>query len=202
MEKSPIRIKKIKYSDSEEKISMTFEKLVNDQYDEYQFTSSEEAAPEFYDALKALVPHAIELLELPKKDIGRCHVYGVRFTYTGEAETMGAIMNVKRDLIYTGSCTVLNTQAKKCSPGDEEYTDDNYFTEECVTALWALERECRAYINGKRNQISLFGDNGETEAPSTDKNADTDQIPQEELDAINNIAAQGSNQDNVVPMAR
>lgn len=153
---SDIRIKKVKYSENAGKIFMTYERAVNGQYDEYTFSSSEEAAPEFYDAFKKLIPPACLMLELPDKFDRKLDVYGVSFNYSKD-DTMGAVISVKLELENSNTSVVINTPNKKSAPGDvDEFDAKNYLTEPCVKALWALEIEARKYIDGKRAQTALF----------------------------------------------
>lgn len=152
-----IRIKKVKFAEKVNKIIMTYEKHVNDQYDEYFFSSSEQAAPEFYTALKELSKHAAKLCELPASDVDRLNVYGVTFSYSGDDGIMGATMSLKKKLEYSNTDLVLNTPHKKAAPNEgEDFNEIMYLTEECVKDLWTLEAEARKYIDGKRAQISLL----------------------------------------------
>lgn len=154
---STIRIKKVKYSEKANKIMMTYEKFVNDQYDEYFFSSSEQAAPEFYEVLKKLSKHAALLCELPESYKDRLNVYGVTYSYSGDDGVMGATMSLKMKLEFSNTDLILNTPHKKAAPNEgEDFNEVMYLTEECVKDLWNVEAEARKYIDGKRAQISLI----------------------------------------------
>lgn len=49
-----------------------------------------------------------------------------------------------------------------------------------VDALWAFEQEARKYLDGKRNQISLFGEDTEAETV-------TDDVSVVDISAPNNV---------------
>lgn len=158
-EKSTIRIRKIKLADKGEKIIMAYERSVNNQWDEYHFTSSEQAAPEFYEAFDKLAGHAACLCELPGRYDERFEVYGVNFRYSGEESIMGATMSAKMELEFSNTPLILNTPFKKSGPDNgDDFDNEQYLSEECVKALWELERQARLYIDGKRAQVSLFGE--------------------------------------------
>ena len=157
MKVATIRIKKVKFAEKVNKIMMTYDKFVNDQYDEYFFNSSEQAAPEFYTALKDLSKHAALLCELPESYKDRLDVYCVTFSYSGENDIMGATMSLKMKLEFSNTDLVLNTPHKKSAPNEgEDFNEVMYLTEECVKALWNVELEARKYIDGKRAQLSLL----------------------------------------------
>lgn len=163
-----IRIKKVKYSENAGKIFMTYERAVNNQYDEYTFSSSEEAAPEFYEAFKKLIPPARLMLELPDSFDRKLDVYGVSFNYSKD-DTMGAIISAKLELENSNTSVVVNTPNKKSAPGDtDEFDAKNYLTEPCVKALWALEIEARKYIDGKRAQTTLFDANAPVDSETAE----------------------------------
>ncbi len=174
-EKSTIRIKKVKLSSKTEKIIMAYERLVNDQWDEYSFASSEKAAPELYGAFKAMSEHVAELCELPQDYIERLEVYGVSYRYSGEKGIMGATMAAEMELEFSNAHLLLNTPFKKAGSDDDDVFDEKqYFSEACVKALWELERQARLYINGHRAQISLFAEDTQ--------GADIDETPRSGAD--------------------
>lgn len=156
-EKCTVRIRKIKLASKTEKIIMAYERLVKDQWDDHSFTSSQEAAPEFYDAFKAITEHVAVLCELPQEYIKRLEVYGVNYRYSGEDAVMGATMTAKMELEFSNTPLILNTPFKKSDNGGD-FDEKQYLTEECVNALWELERQARLYIDGHRAQISLFAE--------------------------------------------
>lgn len=155
---SEIRIRKVKLT-KDEKIVMEYEKLVNDAFDKYRFVSSEEAMPSFYDAMKALAIHTTNLCELPESYVKRITMKSVTFTYKGDDETMGATMSATMELHHSDSVIALNTPHKPSIPYDPNAVEpygDKCLSESCVKALWALEHEAQAYIDGERSQMDLF----------------------------------------------
>ncbi len=178
-----LRIKKIKYAEKTGKVIMKYERYINDQYDEYNFASSENPAPEFFQAFDALKDHARNLLELPGGYEKRLDVYGVSFSYSGDEDVMGATMQVRMELNNSNTDLVINTPHKKAGPDNgENFNEKQCLTEECVKSLWELERQARLYIDGKRAQVSLFAE--DTAGADVDAEQSVDQVDEVPLDDI------------------
>lgn len=211
-----IRMKKVKVT-KDDKIMMMYEKLVRGNWDEYQFTSSERAKPDFYNAIKKLAPHVIELCELPEDYLDRIMVRGVSFSYGGMEEVMGATISAAMKLDRSNCDLNLNTPHKPSAPYNpeqEEPMDDQCLSDQCIACLENLCFEAEDYIDGDRAQINLFAatDMEKTKTPEiagrpdlkvvkssqpskllasgTDKTGDSDLEDEQE-------AASGSN-DNVI----
>ena len=157
-----LRIKKVKVIESTGKIKIDYQMLHGESQDEMSGIFPEEAAPEFYMAFERLIIPAVNILEMKslKYAYTRIKPYGVTFNYSKDG-TMGAIINCKLSLPEAGTEVVINTPMRKCAPDDNEETAGQYFTESAAKYLWQLEAETRKYLSGKRNQVSLFGENGE-----------------------------------------
>lgn len=152
-----IRMKKVKVT-KEKKIMMVYEKKVKGFFqDEYQFTSSEEAIPEFYQALAALTVDVAEICEFPEGYEQKIRVRGVSFSYGGENETLGATISASLHLRYSNSDLNINTPHKI-----EDYyngiSGDEFqlLPEECVKRLYEVIQQCEEYIQGRRAQGNLF----------------------------------------------
>ena len=157
-----LRIKKVKVIESTGKIKIDYQMLHDKSQDEMSGVFPEEAAPEFYTAFERLIIPAVNILEMKslKYADARIKPYGVTFNYSKDG-TMGAIINCKLLLPEAGTEVVINTPMRKCAPDDSEEAPGKYFTESAAKYLWQLESETRKYLSGKRNQVSLFGENGE-----------------------------------------
>lgn len=159
-----VRFKKI--STKDKKVIVTYEKNVNGNWDEYSFSSSERAKPSFYEAIKKLAPHVIDLCELPSEYLSRIEAKGVSFSYGGDMDVMGATITASMELDHSNCNLNLNTPHKPSAPYNseqEEPFDDQCLSDECVACLDNLCYEAQIYIDGEREQISLFPDNkGET----------------------------------------
>lgn len=151
-----MRIEKVKITKYNQ-IHMKYTQGANNQ-DEYSFTCSEKARPEFYEALEALAEHVIEICELPKDYLGRIKVRGVSYSYGGEAEVMGAVISASMELKESYQPLNLTTPHKASAMYNPETPDDDMqlLTGDCIDALEALQAECEAYIKGNRAQGSLF----------------------------------------------
>ena len=119
-----MRIKKAKVT-AENKILMIYEQWSKTgQWDEYQFTCSEEARPEFYKAMEDLRENVIEMCELPENYLERIKVRGVSFRYGGPDETMGATISAAMSLEKSYPNLNINTPHKASAMYNEDTPDD------------------------------------------------------------------------------
>lgn len=126
-----------------------------------QITSDEMAAPEFYKAFESLTRCVLNILELDETLMPRLHPYGVSYSY--DSKQMKAVINVKLDIPGAGTQIALNTPRKACPEDEVEAQDTStYFTKSAVNALWDIVTEAQKYLDGKRAQMSLFGETGGT----------------------------------------
>ena len=155
---SKLRMKKVKIT-TEKKILMVYEKRSKTgSWDEYSFTCSEDARPEFYKTLERLNVHVIEMCELPENYLSKITVRGVSFSYGGEAEVMGATISAAMALEHSYSNLNINTphKASEMYNADSDPDEMQLLTEDCIEDLLSLQTECEAYINGDRAQTSMF----------------------------------------------
>lgn len=152
-----LRMKRARVT-SENRINMIFEKKNQaGVWDEYSITCSDRARPEFYEALKNLSPHVVEMCELPEGYLGRIKVRGVSFSYGGEKEVMGATITAQMKLNHSNCDLNLNTPHKASDSYSDSAPDENQLlSAHCIDALETLCGECELYINGDRAQSNLF----------------------------------------------
>lgn len=152
-----IRLKKVKVT-KENKIMMIYEKQSKTgMYDEYQFSCSEQARPEFYKALQELAPHVIEMCELPDDYLPRITVKSVSFSYGGDKEVMGATISSAMKLNDSYCDLNLNTPHKASDSYSEGPADEmQLLSDDCIDALVLLQKEAKLYIGGDRAQGKLF----------------------------------------------
>lgn len=137
---------------------------------------SDEPAPEFFTALKNLTKPTLNILGLGALLI---KPYAVSFKYAKD-KTMSASIS---SMFYVPSADreiVVNTPLMKCPSDEVEASQAGFFNQEMVDALWAFEQEARKYLDGKRNQISLFGEDTEAETV-------TDDVSVVDISAPNNV---------------
>lgn len=153
-----MRIKKVKIT-SDDKVAVSYDQQSKTgSWDEYSFTCSEKARPEFYEALNALAPHVIEMCELPEDYLSRIKVRGVAFSYGGEKQVMGATIIAQMELFYSNTDLNINTPHKASDSYNDQPADENQLlTDECIDALDVLCDEVKLYIQGERAQLRLFG---------------------------------------------
>ena len=152
-----MRIKKVKIT-TENKIQMTYEQKTRmGGWDEYSFTCSEKARPEFYDVMGGVAPHVIEMCELPESYLERITVRGVSFSYGGPGEVMGATISAAMKLDKSYQALNINTPHKASEMYNDGPVDEmQLLSDDCIKALEALQEECKAYISGDRAQVNLF----------------------------------------------
>lgn len=152
-----IRLKKVKVT-NDNKIMMVYEKQSKTgAWDEYSFSCSEQARPEFYKAIKALAPHVIEMCELPDDYLSRIDVKGASFSYGGMDEVMGATISAAMELNDSYCNLNLNTPHKASGSYSEGPADEmQLLSDKCIKALDCLCEEAQLYIDGDRAQGKLF----------------------------------------------
>lgn len=153
-----VRIRKIKFTTTN-KISVSYEQMNKkiQTWDEYSFTCSDPPKPSLNKAMRDLIPHVIEMCELPVEYIDRITVTGVSFSYGGEQEVMGATITSQMKLSLSNCDLNLNTP-HKASASYSEYEADpkQLLSEDCIDALYALCDEIQLYIQGERAQTNMF----------------------------------------------
>lgn len=141
------------------KIIVDYEEVSESGYTrKHRCWDDEEAAPSFYDAIKALSVHATILCELPESYAKRIAVKAVKYTYKGDDEIMGAKMLIGMDLFHSEGAVSCWTPHKPSIPYEENAKEpygDKALSEACVKALWELVRQAQLYIKGERAQIAL-----------------------------------------------
>lgn len=172
MSESTLRINKIKYSSSAGKIAIDYTRTRDQHIDDLTLVSDEEAAPEFYEALKKLTLPVCNILEVKDEDFtGRITPYGVTFHYDKE-DVMGAVISCKLSIPEAGTEIAINTPMRKCQP--DENANGIFFSAAMAKFLWNLESEGRKYVSGHRAQVTLFDEAGNAaEAESADNDAET-----------------------------
>lgn len=151
-----IRITKVKL-DKAKKINIEYQVLTKaGQWDDFSFSCSDEALPEFYLSIKKLSPHVLELCELPKTYLDRVVTKGVSFSYSTEG-IMGAVIIAAMQLKKSNCPLNLNTPHKPSAVDDDQTPMENQLlTEGCTMALKTVINECIKYIAGYRAQTDLF----------------------------------------------
>lgn len=146
-------IKKIKIIESTGKIEIDCIRRGEQGEDEVKGLYAEQAAPEFYEAMKALTLPGANILEAPEL-AARPVPFAVTYHYDKD-DTMGAIISSRLLLPGSKGETVVNTPMRKCRP--DETAPGVFLTPTAAKRLWTLELEARKYLQGKRAQTNLFG---------------------------------------------
>lgn len=109
-------IKKIKIIESTGKIEIDCIRRGEQGEDEVKGLFAEQAAPEFYEAMKALTVPGANILEAPEL-AARLVPFAVTYHYDKD-DTMGAIITMKLKLPESKAETVINTPMRKCAKSD------------------------------------------------------------------------------------
>ena len=177
---SNVTINKIKYQDKPKKINIEYIRVnENKNISFHNCIFTDEPAPEFLEALNNLIIPTLDILEIGSYFISRLKPFAVKFKYA-EDKTMSAVIS---SMLYVPSADreiVVNTPIMKCPADEVEASQAGFFNQEAVDALWAFEQEARKYLDGKRNQISLFGEDTEAETV-------TDDVSVVDISAPNNV---------------
>lgn len=120
--------------------------------DEFTLRSKDQPHPDFNKALGDLTTVALELVELPVEYADGVRVSGASFTDNDKQGFGGSITAVKtlRHGVLVINCPhhYKGTKQMQGGPG--------CFTDEQVSALYQLQIEAVAYVNGKRAQGDMF----------------------------------------------
>lgn len=152
-----MRIKKVKVNKAG-KIIMEWEQQAKSGsgWDEYSFCCSEDARPEFHDALKVLAQDVIEMCELPDNYLEKITVKGVSFSWS--QDIMGAVIVASMKLDKSHQSLNLNTPHKASEMYNPDTPEDEkqLLSSECYERLEVLLQESELYIQGERAQGTLF----------------------------------------------
>lgn len=154
------RFTKIKRT-SEGKIYIEYQVMNKQGYwDDFSMKSFDEPTPSFDRAFDAMIPHVIEMCEMPEND-HTDHPYtikGFSMSYSGDNDTLGVTMTTTRALEESNTPLVLNTPHKIKEPYVEGGDDTQVMGGECLQALQAVFAEAQDYLDGKRKQGDLFAE--------------------------------------------
>lgn len=155
-----IRFRKIKYSDKDGKVTLEYDKRntkvkKREVWDEHTMTCHEMPVPSFLRAMAGLVPHAVNICELPEEwaEDGLLKVSSISISYSDNG-TMGATITSQRKLSNSHAPLVLNTPHKPFEVADEA-DDSNVLSFSTVKAIDKLMEEALEYLNGERSQIEF-----------------------------------------------
>lgn len=172
-----MRIRKVK--NSKDIIRITYqlpdEHGVYSEEREYSLTDKEKAAPGFYQAFLNMRRHVNVNCET-NYDEHNITVTGVSISYSDRGEItdlMGCVISATVELKNSNAPVNLNTPFKtEYEFGLEDFGLDSSLclSDECVTDVETLIEEAKRYVNGEREQGSLFQMNGSevTASPEPD----------------------------------
>lgn len=153
------RFKKIKVAKTDagkDRIHLEYEQRNGADWDELVFNSADKPAPEFHDALQALIPDVVELCEFPDDYRERMIVKSVSFSYGGEKQVMGATITAQMKLFKSNPPLILNTPHKAEDFYADEGDPKQLLDEATVRKLEVLMIEAEQFIAGKRQQLDAF----------------------------------------------
>jgi len=124
----------------------------------FTFTCFEQPKPEFFKAMEGLKVYVQKLCELEQTPQKMITVTGVKFTYAGENNTMGASIFARKHLANDPKGMAFETPHKISGPykGDKDGDPGGQFTEGAVKALNRVIDESKQYVAGIREQKDLF----------------------------------------------
>ena len=154
VDESAIRVNKIKYSQSSNRLFIGFERLSDKDWDICTVESADQPTEQLEAAMQQMLFHGLVICELPKGYGESARVSGISFSYAKDG-VMGVIITIVKDLQGTKGVLVLNTPLKPVrAHGEGE--DTNVLNEDAVKAVTVLMDEIKNFLNGKRKQLQLL----------------------------------------------
>ena len=147
IESTDIRIKKVK-KNSKGVVTIHYQKPNGDEFDDFTMSCKSYPHPDLLQAFKDLVPHVIEICELPASYQEDLEVSGVSFSY--KDDNMGAVITAQKKLATNPGPFILNTPHKPVSPYSEDGDESVCLSTTCAMMLDRLQKEATLYIQGKR----------------------------------------------------
>lgn len=139
-------------------------RIVYDQNgDEFDTKFKDHPLESFPAAMAALIPPALDLLELPLAYDHNMTASGISFSDTDGI--MGAVVTLQKTLVGAHSPLVLNTPHLAEEPYGESGDASCLLPEKLVDALQECIDEAGRYIRGERSQLDMLlkkGDGGES----------------------------------------
>jgi hypothetical protein len=154
-----IRIKKIKINQKDAKIEIDWRiKKSQSSDDEMSMKCADQARPQFYQSLQKMAGHWSDILELQDFDV-KPTVSSVSFSWAEDDEGL-AVMGMT---IY-GSCQLskstgvwgCNTPHRIEKHYGKDGDEGQIMSDDMIDDAYALLSEAERYINGEREQLSLF----------------------------------------------
>lgn len=141
------RIRKVKWDGKRVLIEHEF-RNTRKEWDEYSMSCTEAPRPDLVAALDALVPYGREIAELPEDDDPQLRCTGLSCSWSGEDETMGAVIILRKKLRKTEGAVNLVTPYRKADNMDPKL----------VEAIEDVQAAAQDYLDGARAQTDLFKD--------------------------------------------
>lgn len=124
--------------------------------DEFAVSCGALALPSFYTALDGLKKHVVEICEFAHDYSKGMTIGGVSFSWTNDV--MGVVISATRSLKATNSPFSFNTPHSTAEPYSEGGDETVLLSSTCCVALDLVMGEAIKYLDGKRAQGELFGD--------------------------------------------
>lgn len=134
-------ITKVKWRTSTMKMTVHWDEPANIGETTTKRTSDERPHPDLFEALNALKPHLLKILELPEDYGAGLRITGFSITHHDEKPLEIVVTGLKE--LASGHKAALNTPLAEPTAGAWEALDDVF-------------EETRSYIAGKRQQETLF----------------------------------------------
>lgn len=143
-------ITKIKFTEKKTKICQKSE--ASDRERETTTVFEIERHPDFDKAMQALVPHVLNVLQLPETYAENMEVSGISLS-CNDTQGEGAVVTCTKTLGGIGAPLVLNTPHLHEDP---EMTGSSKMPDDMRIAINAIEKEAKNFLNGKSAQLEMF----------------------------------------------
>ncbi|MFP4066236.1 MAG: hypothetical protein ACLFS5_01925 [Spirochaetaceae bacterium] len=146
---------KLKYKEGEGVfVEYTVDRNDNSARDTMTLKTNDAPRRELADALQAMAPHLVEMIEAPREWLASITVRSVTVTHTNDVQ--GLVITGLRELENSNAPLVINTPHFTRESYNEGGGDDiGIFTSACANALDELETLALRFVDGDRAQQEL-----------------------------------------------
>ncbi len=120
-----------------------------------QCIGTDKARQAFYETFNKLAPLAKEICEYEKED--EIQLPSISLSYHGESKIAGVIFTVSRKLENSSQPLIANTPIKYINEVNDNTAGDAILHQAHEENVLKLIEECKAYINGDRQQTQAEG---------------------------------------------
>lgn len=190
MKKAKIKILYVKITDGN--VLIRFEKQTEDGIETGEFNSPDKPRKSFQDAYNDLVPHLVEICELPKEWAPDIVMSSLSISYKGERNTMGAVISATRTLRHSRTPMNISSPFKQINDSGADLQGDSqiFLSPAFLKVAGAVAGEAKLFMEGARvgdNQLKIFNEfenAGQKNSPQKELEEEIKEVESGTTDAI------------------